>query len=83
MIKFGSTKYLPKKNIKMSNVVYVKVSYYENGVVLLKQKVCTVIDKDEYENVTVKFFNNETKNYEIKVLTLGQYSTTPHLMEFD
>jgi hypothetical protein len=67
----------------MSNVVYVKVSHYENGIIYTKQKVCTVIDKDEYDSVTLKYFNQETKKYEIKALPLGQYSTTPYLMDFD
>ena len=67
----------------MSNTVYVKVSYYENGVIYTKQKVCTVIDRDEYDSVTVKYFNTETKKNEIKALPLGQYSETPYLIDFD
>lgn len=67
----------------MGRVVYVKVSLYENGITHTKQKVCNVIHKDEYNNVTVKMYNKEIKDYEIRVLREGQYSTTPHIMDFD
>ena len=67
----------------MGKVVYVKVSLYENGNIFTKQKVCNVIHEDEYNNVTVKMYNSDIKDYEIRVLKDGQYSTTPHIMDFD
>lgn len=67
----------------MGKVVYVKVSLYEHRNIFTKQKVCNVIHEDEYNNVTVKMYNNDIEDYEIRVLMKGQYSTTPHLMDFD
>ena len=67
----------------MGKVVYVKVSLYENGNIFTKQKVCSVIHKDQHDNVTVKMYNNDIKDYEIRVLMKGQYSITPYLMDFD
>ena len=64
-------------------VVYIKYSLYENGIIYTKQKVCSVIHKDLHDNVTVKMYNNDIKDYEIRVLREGQYSTTPHIMDFD
>jgi hypothetical protein len=65
------------------SVVYIKTYYYENGIVFSKQKTCTVIDRDDYDNVTVNYYNNETKQYETRVLHKTQYSETPYLMDFD
>jgi hypothetical protein len=67
----------------MGNVVYIKILHYENGVVYPKQKVCTIIDKDQYDSVTVKYYNDETKEYETRALLRTQYSETPFLMDFD
>jgi hypothetical protein len=64
-------------------VVYIKYSLYENGIIYTKQKVCSVIHKDQHDNVTVKMYNNDIKDYEIRVLREGQYSTTAYLMDFD
>jgi hypothetical protein len=65
------------------SVVYVKILHSENGITFTKQKVCTVINTDQYDNVTVKYYNSDTKEYEIRVLHKTQYSETPFLMEFD
>ncbi len=65
------------------SLVYVKILHSENGITFTKQKVCTVIDMDKYDNVTVKYYNSDTKEYEIRVLQKTQYSETPFLMEFD
>jgi hypothetical protein len=62
---------------------YIKVLHYENGVIYTKQKVCSVLSVDQHENVTVKYYNGDTKEYEIRVLHKDQYSTTPFLMDFD
>jgi len=64
-------------------VVYVKFLHNENGVTYTKQKVCTILDEDQYGNVTVKIYNDEVKDYELRVLREGQYSNTPYLMDFD
>ena len=64
-------------------VVYVKFLHNENGVTYTKQKVCTILDEDQYGNVTVKIYNDEIKDYELRVLREGQYSNTPYLMDFD
>ncbi len=65
------------------SVVYVKMLHYENGVTYTKQKVCTILDEDQYGNVTVKIYNDDIKDYELRVLMKGQYSSHPYLMEFD
>lgn len=65
------------------SVVYVKILNYENGVTYTKQKVCTILDEDQYGNVTVKIYNDKIKDYELRVLMAGQYSSHPYLMEFD
>lgn len=65
------------------SVVYVKFLHYENGVTHNKQKVCTVLNEDEYGNVTVKMYNDKIKNHETRILRVGQFSTTPFLMDFD
>jgi hypothetical protein len=65
------------------SVVYVKILNYENGVTYTKQKVCTILDEDQYGNVTVKIYNDDIKDYELRVLMKGQYSSHPYLMEFD
>lgn len=67
----------------MGKVVYIKYSLYENGIIYTKQKVCSVIHKDECNNVTVKMYNSDIKDHEIRVLMEGQYSTTPYLIDFD
>ncbi len=64
-------------------VVYVKFLHNENGVTYTKQKVCTILDEDQYGNVTVKIYNDEVKDYELRVLREGQYSNKPYLMDFD
>ncbi len=64
-------------------VVYVKFLHNENGVTYTKQKVCTILDEDQYGNVTVKIYNDDIKDYELRVLMKGQYSSHPYLMEFD
>jgi hypothetical protein len=64
-------------------VAYVKFLHNENGVTYTKQKVCTILDEDQYGNVTVKIYNDEVKDYELRVLREGQYSNTPYLMDFD
>jgi len=64
-------------------VVYVKFSIYDNGFIYTKQKVCSVLHEDQYSNVTVKMYNSEIKDYEIRVLKKDQYSKTPHIIEFD
>ncbi len=64
-------------------VVYVKFSVYDSGVIHTKQKVCTVLHIDQNNSVTVKMYNSDIKDYEIRVLKEGQYSKTPYLMEFD
>lgn len=64
-------------------VVYVKFLHNENGVTYTKQKVCTILDEDQYGNVTVKLYNDEVKDYELRVLREGQYSNKPYLMDFD
>ena len=64
-------------------VVYVKFLHNENGVTYAKQKVCTILDEDQYGNVTVKIYNDDIKDYELRVLMKGQYSSHPYLMEFD
>ena len=64
-------------------VVYVKFLHNENGVTYTKQKVCTILDEDQYGNVTVKIYNDEVKDYELRVLREGQYSNEPYLMDFD
>lgn len=64
-------------------VVYVKFLHNENGVTYTKQKVCTILDEDQYGNVTVKIYNDEIKDYELRVLREGQYSNKPYLMDFD
>jgi hypothetical protein len=65
------------------SVVYVKMLHYENGVTYTKQKVCTILDEDQYGNVTVKIYNDDIKDHELRVLMNGQYSSHPYLMEFD
>lgn len=64
-------------------VVYVKFLHNENGVTYTKQKVCTILDEDQYGNVTVKIYNDEVKDYELRVLREEQYSNKPYLMDFD
>ena len=64
-------------------VVYVKFLHNENGVTYTKQKVCTILDEDQYGNVTVKIYNDEIKDYELRVLREVQYSNKPYLMDFD
>ena len=64
-------------------VVYVKFLHNENGVTYTKQKVCTILDEDQYGNVTVKIYKDEVKDYELRVLREGQYSNKPYLMDFD
>ena len=64
-------------------VVYVKFLHNENGVTYTKQKVCTILDEDQYGNVTVKLYNDEVEDYELRVLREGQYSNKPYLMDFD
>ena len=63
--------------------VYVKFLHNENGVNYTKQKVCTVLSEDHYGNLTVELYNDEQKDYEIRVLQKGQFSHTPYLMDFD
>lgn len=66
------------------SVVYIKMLHYDNGVTYSKQKVCTVISEDDNnETITVKMYNDEVKDYEIRVLMKNQYSTHPYLMEFE
>lgn len=66
------------------SVVYVKMLHYDNGVIYSKQKVCTVISEDDNnETITVKMYNDEVKDYEIRALMKNQYSTHPYLMEFE
>ncbi len=65
------------------SVVYIKIYHHTNGIVYSKQKACTVMSKDEHDNVTVKYYNTETKEYETRVLHKNQYSETPYLMDFD
>jgi hypothetical protein len=64
-------------------VVYVKFLHNENGVNYTKQKVCTVLSEDQYGNLTVRLYNDEHKDHEIRVLQKGQFSHTPYLMDFD
>ena len=64
-------------------VVYVKFLHNENGVTYTKQKVCTILDEDQYGNVTVKIYNDDIKDYELRVLRENQYSNVPYLMDFD
>jgi hypothetical protein len=63
--------------------VYVKYLHSENGVTYTKQKVCTVLSEDQYGNLTVRIYNDEHKDHEIRVLREGQYSHSPYLMDFD
>ena len=42
-----------------------------------------ILDEDQYGNVTVKIYNDEIKDYELRVLREGQYSNKPYLMDFD
>jgi hypothetical protein len=66
------------------SIVYIKMLHYHNGLIHTKQKVCTVISEDDNnETITVKMYNNEVKDYEIRVLMKGQYSVHPYLMDFD
>jgi hypothetical protein len=64
-------------------VVYVKFLHNENGGNYTKQKVCTVLSEDQYGNLTVRLYNDEHKDHEIRVLQKGQFSHTPYLMDFD
>jgi hypothetical protein len=63
-------------------VVYIKMIYSENGVSYTKQKVCTVLSEDQHGNLTVRLFNEEHNDHEIRVLREDQYSRTPFLMDF-
>lgn len=67
------------------SVVYVKIIKCDGPGTGIRttQKVCTVISKDHNDNVMVKMFNNETKEYETISLRYGEYSEHPHLMEFE
>ena len=66
-----------------NKIVYVKILHFENGVKYTTQKVCKVIDRDEYDNLTVEMINDLSKEYEIRVLRPDQYSYEPYLMDFD
>lgn len=66
-----------------TRVVYMKITNCENGIIFTTQRVGTVIHKDQYDSVTVKVYNKESKDSEILTLRYGEYSTTPFLMDFD
>jgi hypothetical protein len=64
-------------------VVYVKMFHNEKEVTYSTQKVLTVVDTDQYGNVTAKWYNDKIKDYEIVVLRPDQFSKTPFLMDFN
>jgi hypothetical protein len=55
----------------------------ENEVTYSTQKVLTVVDTDQYGNVTAKWYNDKIKDYEIVVLRPDQFSEKPFLMDFN
>jgi hypothetical protein len=65
------------------SVVYVKMFHNENEVTYSTQKVLTVVDTDQYGNVTAKWYNDKIKDYEIVVLRPDQFSEKPFLMDFN
>jgi len=65
------------------SVVYVKMFHNENEVTYSTQKVLTVVDTDQYGNVTAKWYNDKIKDYEIVVLRPDQFSKKPFLMDFN
>lgn len=64
-------------------VMYTKVLVHDELGTHTKQKVITPISFDEYGNVYAKYYNDETKEYELRVFKKDDVSETPYLMDFE
>jgi hypothetical protein len=63
--------------------MYIKLWVKDEIGVRQKQKVITPISIDKHGNVTAKFYNDNTKEYEVMVFRTDQVSESPYLMDFD